>query len=112
LHLTQFCGESNDLILFANFTLLSTIFKHVIVGLDDFSTNLQCISLVRVSAKVPVAKDVDLGLETFYFNSERCIEVVHDILGFMIYSWTFLFDGDSHGLYSRMPFDNVKGMIN
>ncbi len=45
LHFSQFCCKSNHLILFANFTLPSTIFKHVVVCLDYLSTNIWAFHL-------------------------------------------------------------------
>ena len=38
LHLSQFCSECNDLILLANLTFPSAIFKYVVVGLDNFAS--------------------------------------------------------------------------
>jgi hypothetical protein len=69
LHFDQFGGQCNDLILFTNFMLPSSILKHIVVGFDDFTRNKGCSPIVRIAAKLPVAKNVNFVFETLHFNS-------------------------------------------
>jgi hypothetical protein len=61
--------------------------------------------------KVPVANDVDFSLETLCFDGQRCIEVIHDELGFMIQSRDLLLNCNVLGFRGQVPFDNVVTVI-
>jgi hypothetical protein len=47
----------------------SSVFEHVVVCLDDFTTDVSCIPFFGVSTKVTIANNVDFSCESLNFNS-------------------------------------------
>ncbi len=69
------------------------------LGLEPLP-NVHCIPSARASEKVPVTKDADFSLETLCFDGQRRIEVIHDVLRFMIRSRDLLLSCNVLGFHS------------
>ncbi len=111
LELSNFSAKCNDLILLTKLLFPCSVFKHIVVRFDHVATNVWCATFLRIPAKVFVPNDIDFCFETLWINSKNSIEIIHDILRFVICTGDFLFDGDTFCLLGQMPFDNAKAIV-
>ena len=69
-------------------------------------------SICRGYHKVSVANNVDFGFKTLHFNSEGHVEIIKEVLGFMVSPRNFVLDRNVLRFNYRVLFDNVKVVIN